>query len=458
MDPNDQRTQLLLNQLNDHVELFNDPRDCLNCLYECQETILLIVSGKCAAECLHSIHPLSSIDSIIIYCASPEKYRHLMNDTYTKILDCIASEVELIQCVHRWIDLKCQLHFYTWNNQEDNCKSLTRQTALFLANYLLPNCIEHQAYNIRKQEMVKICQAYYAQRPSEYDHIRDFELTYTSTDAINWYTRNTFVHKIVNRALRSFDNIKLRIIAFYIRDLRSQLCEWRFRTSSKEILTVYHGLVMTQCDVNRIRATPTGSLLSTNGFLSTSQKREIAIAFANKKQNIPGQPLCKVLLEINLGVDQSPIVFADISHVSAFPEEGEILFDMGTILCLQNVIYDEETRLYIIKLTIATQNDYDSIEKLLKIVKYKFNQQIDDDDEQTSLIGKLLNVNNPLDEQFKKPEDHYQKYSLLRSTFKSLWYSNHEKYKYKYILDEHIPWIIKVYQFFQRKFTIIKFL
>jgi hypothetical protein len=290
MDPKDLRTQQLLNQLNDRVELFNDLRDCLNILHERQGTILLILSGRCAEQCLRSIHSLSSIDSIIIFCACPEKYSHLMNNTYMKILACIATEAELIQCVHTWIDLKCQTHFYTWNNQVDDSKQLTRQTALFLANHLLPNCIEFQAYCKRKQEMLKICRAYYAQRPSEFDHIREFELTYTSTDAIKWYTRDSFVHKIVNRALQSFDNTKLRAIAFYIRDLREQLREWRFTTSSKEIITVYHGLVMTKSDVNRIQRTPIGSLLSTNGFLSTSRKREIAMAFATKKQNTIGQP------------------------------------------------------------------------------------------------------------------------------------------------------------------------
>jgi hypothetical protein len=164
MDPHDRRTQQLLNKLNDKVELFNDLRDCLNFLYERQETILFIVSGKCASQCLRSIHSLPAIDSIIIFCASPQKYHHLTNDTYIKILACVATEAELIHHVHTWIDLKCQTHFYTWNNQSDDSKQLTRQTALFLANHLLLTCIQYEAYCKRKQEMLKICRAYYAQR------------------------------------------------------------------------------------------------------------------------------------------------------------------------------------------------------------------------------------------------------------------------------------------------------
>jgi hypothetical protein len=439
MDPKDLRTQQLLNQLNDKVELFNDIRDCMNVLYQRQETILLIVSGKCAAQCLRSIHSLISIDSIIIFCASPQKYPQLTNDTYSKILACITTETELIQYVHTWIDLKCQTHFYTWNNDADNPKQLTRQTALFLANHLLPNAIQLEAYSKLKQEMLKICYAYYAQRPSELNHIREFDLTYTPADAIMWYTRDSFVHKIVNRALRSFDSAKLRALAFYIRDLRAQLCEWRFTTSSKEPLIVYHGLVMTQCDINRIQSTPIGSLLSTNGFLSTSQKREIAEAFATKKQNTIGQPLRGVLLEINLNVDNSPIIFADVGHISDFPEEGEILFDIRTVLCLQNVEYDDESKLFTIKLTIATQNDYNLIEQLLKSVKYQLNEQFDEGGE-LILIGKLLNVHKQFDEQFKKHEEKWHKFSLFLSSFNSLWHLNQDKCKV--FIEEHMPWIV----------------
>jgi hypothetical protein len=441
MDPKDLRTRRLLNQLNDRVELFNDLRDCLNILNERQETILLILSGKCAEQCLRSIHLLSSIDSIIIFCACPEKYRYLMDNTYMKILACIATEAELIQCVHTWIDLKCQTHFYIWNKQANNSNQLTHHTGLFLANYLLLTCIEFEAYRKYKQEMLNVCRAYYAQRDSELNHIKEFELTYTEEDAIMWYTRDSFVHKLVNRVLRSFDSTKLRAIAFYIRDLRKQLREWRFTTSSKEILTVYHGLVMTSSDINRIETTPIGSLLSTNGFLSTSRKREVAMAFATKKQNAVSQPLRNVLLEIDLGVDQSPIIFADVGHVSAFPEEGEILFDMGTVLCLQNVIYDGVTQLCTIKLSLATQNDYNVIEQLLKSVKYQLDEQHDDGG-QRSLIGKLLNISNQLDDQTKRHDDQCQKFSLFRSAFRSLWYSSHDKCRY--IFEEHLPRFTKL--------------
>ncbi|UJR32922.1 hypothetical protein I4U23_020383 [Adineta vaga] len=440
MDPNDQRTLQLLNQLNDKVELYNDLRKFFDMITRRQETILLIVSGKCAEQCLRSVHSISAIDAIIIFCASPEKYLYLKNRTYVKVLACLATEAELIQSVHTWIDLKCQTHFYTWNTQSDNCYQLTRQSALFLANQLLLISIHFEYYQKYKQDMLNVCRAYYGQRKSELKHILEFELTYTETDAIMWYTRNSFVHKLINRTLRSFDQNNLHAIAFYIRDLRKQLLQWQSTINVTTINTVYHGLVMTSCDINRFKTVPIGSLISTNGFLSTSRKRDIAMAFSVKKQNIINEPLYNVLLEINLNIEKSPVVYADIGHLSAFPEEGEILFDLGTVLSLQSIVYDKEIDVYTIRLNIATQDDYKLIEKFMKIVKYKLGQQ-DNENDYKSLIGKLLNFDNQLDIPCKKSDDYSQKFSLFRSSFNNLWHANHDKCID--FLEEYIPWIVK---------------
>ncbi|CAF4656250.1 unnamed protein product, partial [Rotaria magnacalcarata] len=58
--------------------------------------------------------------------------------------------------------------------------------------------------------MLELCRTHYSRNQLELKHIKEFELTYTASDAIEWYTRDSFVHKIVNRAVRSFDEIKLR--------------------------------------------------------------------------------------------------------------------------------------------------------------------------------------------------------------------------------------------------------
>lgn len=451
IDSKDLRTRSISNQLNDRVEVFYNTRDCLNYLRECRESILFITSGKSAEECLHLIHSLVSIDSIIIYCATPKRYDHLINDHYRKIIACIASEAELIQCVQKWIDFKCQTHFYTWTPHTPSSTKLTTLTGFFLANYLLSKYVDYHAHGRYKNEMMKICLAYYAQHPYEYDLLKEFELTYTPDDAINWYTRNSFVHKIVNRALRSFDSVKLRAIAFYIRDLCLQMHQLHRTTPWSGITTVYHGLVMAQADIDRIQSTAIGSLLSVNGFLSTSRSKTIALGFAEKKRNVLPQPLNNVLLEIDIDAENTPTVFADVAHLSAFHEENEILFTLGTVFRLQDAYYEKEEQRYGIKLALATQQDYNSIDQLLKTAENQLGKSIDDDGP-IALVAELLNIDRQSQKLGKKPEDDEQHSTLFRTAFDNLWASNQEVFKQ--LINENMGWIPKIYHYLYRRLNV----
>ncbi|CAF0914101.1 unnamed protein product [Adineta ricciae] len=428
IDSTNERTQKFLNQLCDRVEIHNDIGRFLEIIRYRRETSLLIISGKFAAQYLDLIHSFSAIDAVIIFCASPEKYQDLTQGAYVKVLSCIATEPELIQSVHSWINLKCQTHLYIWDNQvTDTEYRLTQQRAIFLANYILMSTVYLDAYTNYKQNMLNVSRAYYGQRQCELEHILQFELTYTETDAIKWYTRDSFVHKLVNRTLRSFDQNNLHAIAFYIRDLIKQISQIHSTTDTKNFQPVYHGLAMTQNDINRIEVIPTGSLLSSNGFLSTSRSQDVAIAFASKKQNSVRQPLHRVLFEINLNVTKSPVVFADISHLSTFPEEGEVLFSTGAVFSLQNITQDEQTKMYTICLNIATQDEYNSIEKFVASAKEQLNERTNTFG-QKSLIGKLLNFQTQPSSPLKTHGDASYKFSIFGSSFNHIWYGTYDKY------------------------------
>ncbi|CAF2771025.1 unnamed protein product [Rotaria sp. Silwood2] len=164
-----------------------------------------------------------------------------MGDAYSKVLACIDTEQELIRRVGSWIDLKNQTQFYTWCNNGNYSKQLSRSTALFLANHILANYVEFEIFNESKQDMLQLCRAQYSRNPLELKNIKEFELTYMPSDAIMWYTCASFVHKMINRALRSFDEIKLRAMTFFIRDLRQQLKDSYQNLKLTTNITVYRG-------------------------------------------------------------------------------------------------------------------------------------------------------------------------------------------------------------------------
>ncbi|CAF3817764.1 unnamed protein product [Rotaria sp. Silwood1] len=352
----------------------------LNCdqyLHNKRDPVFLIISGSCATQCLPRIHNLPAIDSIFIYCASPSKYKKMI-DTNTKVVSCVSTERELLNQVHWWTELKCSTQFYTCGN---GFKRLTRDSSLFLAYFLVLNGIPDGS---TKEDMVDVCRAYYAENTIENENINEFEINYTQDQAIAWYTKSTFVYKMLKKTLRLFDLNKLYAFAFYIRDLQNQLENWHY-TSSKTFF-VYRGLTMSLVNIAQLQAN-VGNLVAPNGFLSTSRTRDIAMNYARKQTILEqGDNFCNVLLEIEIGTDvSSSCIFADVSHVSAFPEEQEILFSIGTIFRINEVSLSSQTGIYIIKMKTANCKEYALVDKLLTIAREKFDEHTNQ-----QLILKLL--------------------------------------------------------------------
>jgi hypothetical protein len=376
-DKRDEHTKKLVRKLSDHVKVFTDIMECYQYLSDKRDPIFLIISGSCASQCLPRIHDLPAVDSIFIYCASPSKYKSLI-DTNKKVVSCISTERELLNQVHWWTELKCSTQLYTCGN---DLRRLTRDSSLFLAYLLVLDGIPHGS---TKEDMIRVCRAYYAGNITENSNIDEFEANYTQDQAVTWYTRSSFVYKMLKKVLRLFDLNKLYAFGFYIRDLQKQLEKWH-RVPSKAF-SVYRGLTMSLVNIAQLQAN-VGNLVAPNGFLSTSRNSDIAMKYA-KKQGILEQDdkFCNVLLEIEINTDVSlSCIFADIAHVSAFAEEREILFSIGTVFRVNEVTLSPETSIYTVKMKAANNKEYSLVENLLAIARDKFEEHANQ-----QLILKLL--------------------------------------------------------------------
>lgn len=66
-----------------------------------------------------------------------------------------------------------------------------------------------------KQELIDFCRHYYRGKNREYKQITEFTESYKLDKSIYWYTKNSFLYKIVNKALRTEDIGQLHISFFY---------------------------------------------------------------------------------------------------------------------------------------------------------------------------------------------------------------------------------------------------
>ncbi|CAF3478919.1 unnamed protein product [Rotaria sp. Silwood1] len=224
--------------------------------------------------------------------------------------------------------------------------NLSERTAEFLWSQLFNDVIlRFPPNNKAKQQMIKACRDYYRDNQQELQLIDEFEKYYTSEECIRWYTRETFVYKMVNKALRTEDVEQLHTFRFFIADLSSALASEHKKMIEQSnngmiITTVYRGVRLTLAELEEFRSNE-GKLISINGYLSTSRSRCIAINFAVKgKKQVDSVP---VLFEIECQNEESACsIFADITSFSDFPDEQEVLFDLGAVFKIQTVSEEDD--------------------------------------------------------------------------------------------------------------------
>ncbi|CAM4827513.1 unnamed protein product [Rotaria magnacalcarata] len=220
-----------------------------------------------------------------------------------------------------------------------------------------------------REEMIAYCSVQFADNLFELKVIEEFEHEYNSSKAIWWYTRNTFLYKMVNKALRVQDIETLYKLRTFIRDLHSQITEYyKIQNLERaEIRCLYRGQGMLKSEFNKIKSN-IGGLLSVTNFLSTSANPGVALAFAGESN----KELIAIVFEIQIHrmtLMNSP--FACIENLSHFGEaEREWLFSMGSVFRILHIDRCEEGKYYKVHLTLSNEQD-EELNKLARLIEPK---------------------------------------------------------------------------------------
>lgn len=237
-------------------------------------------------------------------------------------------------------------------------------------------------------ELVEYCRAVYADKPSQLALIDEFEHNYDENRAIQWYTRDTFLYKLVNEALRTLHVETLYNMRTFIRHLHQQLTKLFLRDSHTlptPSLTLYRGLRMPTDELNKLKNNE-GGLLSMFSFLSASKSKDIALIYAGESNDETIAVLFQITLNLDRDINTS---FACIEHLSHFGEsEQESLFSMGTIFRIGNI--ELLNGIWYVQLTLT--NDQDEILEKLTVHMSKI-IQIERDNPLVPLCHLLARMN-----------------------------------------------------------------
>ncbi|CAF4267683.1 unnamed protein product, partial [Rotaria sordida] len=216
-----------LREINNFIVFHIDLKTCIDYIESItNEKIFLVTCGRDALNILIRVHELKQIDSIFIFCFKPEKYQGLLQ-TYTKLIGIYTKRHELLHFLKENIIL-VEKHLETFNfynqHKQKSTRDLSKESAEFLWFQIFKDVVLRLPRdNYTKQQMIEFCQHYYRGNEKELKFIHEFEHDYKSNLAIKWYTNDTFLYRIVNKALRTEDIEQLRIFRFFIADLSFNL-------------------------------------------------------------------------------------------------------------------------------------------------------------------------------------------------------------------------------------------
>ncbi|CAF1514258.1 unnamed protein product [Adineta steineri] len=377
-------TQSMLIELNSAVQFYSDFDRCLDLIKSIKdEQIFLIVSGTFAQRILLEGHHHRSLVAIFIFCSNDQHYKPLMQE-YNKIIGIFTNQHDLLKSIKEKMNIvkKQTLTFSLFDQKQKSLKDLSQESASFLLHQMLIYVLKQMSQDEQsKKEMLNMCRGYYKNNKQELKNIEEFKNTYTRDKAMEWYTDECFLYKLLNKALRTEDIELLFTFRFFIIDLCSVIEEENQFLKNNGTLTLYRGTQIPNEELEKIKEN-IGKTISTNGFLSTSRNINVSLAFIH--MNAQSNDFTSVLFEIKANPLLKTVVFADVGNKSRIKSEEEVLFNLNSLFKIVSVRFNPKLNIWKVQLN-ATDEGAEKVEEYLSLSK----QQME---EYTPLIyfGRLL--------------------------------------------------------------------
>ncbi|UJR12582.1 hypothetical protein I4U23_016758 [Adineta vaga] len=231
----------------------------------------------------------------------------------------------------------------------DQTKNMSFIWYHLLINSLFDSGVYHKT---AKTDFINYCRQQYLDNKTGQNTITEFENKYSSIDAIRWYTRDSFVYRLLNKSLRTRNIDIIFKLRFFIIDLQNQLEQFYNEESMKSIPFVYHGQEISDVELDKLK-TSVGKYISINTYFSASQNQRIAENFAIH----PTAILFEIDIQNVISMKNKRIRPVNIQDKSYFPDELEIIFPIGSIFKVDSIDIDNSPRR--IRLILTEDEDYE---------------------------------------------------------------------------------------------------
>ncbi|CAF1045751.1 unnamed protein product [Adineta steineri] len=290
-----------------------------------------------------------------------DRVKYSDNVWYIDLIAVDEDDQQFCTTINPWKTTISEQSFFSGRHEPLFTRFLIDENSSFLAFQLLTDIMLrlHQT-EFARQEMIEMCQSKYENSSTDLEKIIEFERSYQHSDAIEWYTTNSFLYRLLQQALRMEDIDTIFKLRYYIYDLQKQLAQLHTSylhslPSDQPILALYRGQRMKTTELTRLQEN-IDKFISMNNFLSTTNDVTAAVFFAGDGcLNDPDEKI-SVLYEITIDTNvPHSIPFAKIQYKSIFQDEDEVLFSMASVFRIDNV--EKYGALWIVELTLINKED-----------------------------------------------------------------------------------------------------
>ncbi|CAF0789408.1 unnamed protein product [Adineta ricciae] len=347
-------TQDKIRELFENFKEFSKPQQCLDFITNFFDgQILLITSSNLAKNLLLRIHSDKRIASIYLFFSSKTTDNQWAKD-YSKIKG-IVSDIRLIPSRIQQERNRDPIALSFVSSTDIISSGENRQDPSFMYFQLLKEVLTHnyllESDQQSKEEMLAYCREVKAHNPTAIVILDEFEKDFIPELAIYWYTRECFLHQMLNRALWKVEIDVLYRLRYFLRHLHKQIvAEGKKQRASLSKMIVYRGQSISEDQIEKIKNN-LGGFLSFNNFLSTSLQKDVALNFLFGSN-------VGVLFEMHIDPSVQDIPIVNIERIPYLQTgfcEHELLFSMGSVFRIVEIA--QENDYYRVKLTLSENMD-----------------------------------------------------------------------------------------------------
>ncbi|CAF4544167.1 unnamed protein product [Rotaria sp. Silwood2] len=357
----------------DYLEKCDSFETCNNYIKRFQSERMIILVLIELFEYLSDFNNLLQIQSIYVVQRNFQNMGY-EKQKYSKLVNIFTDERTLIERLRHDIlltyrhDLSITISCLDEIKTEQSLISLDKNEYTLLWNqvfiYFLVNDSDIDMNRLKKN-MIEQCQLEYSNNQIQLNAINEFDKECTYDNVLDWYTKDSFVYRLVNKAFRKRNIDLICKFRYFIILLYKKLKELSIKQQKENYSTVYRGQILGKNDLENLQCN-VGRLISINTTMSTSRNENVARTF------IAGAEI-GVIFEINTISASYNILhpFADISQFSLTSDEEEVLFFAGAVFRI-NSVQKENDSTWIIKLTLSNET-VEQMEQLMDGIKEQLN-------------------------------------------------------------------------------------